>query len=76
MNDIQIYWSDQMHIRFSAYQTSLKNLKFFEERLGMVNSTVIDFRKHIKIYHTQFEESQNEFEKCGGMDYLLTKLNN
>ena len=76
MNEEQLYWADQMHIRFSAYHTSLQNLRFLEEKLGIVNLVVIDFRKHIKIYYAQFEESQKEFEKCGGMDWCMNKINN
>jgi hypothetical protein len=74
MNEEQLYWADQMHIRFSAFHTSLQNLKFLEDRLGKVNIIVIDFRKHIEMYHKQFTESQKEFEKCGGIDYCLSKI--
>ena len=74
MNDEQMYWSEQMSIRLSAYHTSLDNLKFFEERLGVVNSVVIDFRKHIETYHKKFVESQIEFEMYGGIEYCMKQL--
>ena len=74
MNKDQNYWADQMHIRFSAYNASLQNLKFLEDKLGKVNSIVIDFRKHINIYYIQFVESQTEFENCGGMDAAIEKI--
>jgi hypothetical protein len=53
-----------------------KALKFMEERYGVVNTHVIDFRKgEVPKAWKRMEEAREEFRKSGADRVLMQKLN-
>lgn len=55
------YWAEQMAIRNAEVFAANESLRFLEEKLGKVNTVVIEFRKFIKKYDKGFDIAQENY---------------